>query len=137
MAKTIPFKLITPTAVAYEGEAELVIVVGTEGEEGVLPSHAPFLTALRPGILRANVIENGAPQRLELATSDGFMQALPERVTVLVDEALARDQIDVAAARAEREAAVARQRSLQPQTEPYAWEQAAIDFADAKLALAG
>jgi len=135
--KTIPFKLITPTAVAYEGEAELVIAVGTEGEEGILPSHAPFLTALRPGVLRANVVENGAPKRLEFATSDGFMQALPERVTVLVDEALSRDQIDVAAARAEREAALARQKSLQPQTEPYAREQSAIDFADAKLTLAG
>jgi F-type H+-transporting ATPase subunit epsilon len=53
--KTIPFRLITPVAVAFEGDAELVIAVGTEGEEGILPSHAPFLTALRPGILRAIV----------------------------------------------------------------------------------
>jgi F0F1-type ATP synthase epsilon subunit len=30
--KTIPFRLITPVSVAYEGDAELVIVVGTEGE---------------------------------------------------------------------------------------------------------
>ena len=57
MANTIPFKLITPTPVAFEGDAELVIAVGTEGEEGILPSHAPFLTALRPGVLRANVVE--------------------------------------------------------------------------------
>ena len=44
--QTIPFRLITPIAVAFEGDAELVIGVGTEGEEGILPSHAPFLTAL-------------------------------------------------------------------------------------------
>jgi len=84
---TIPFKLITPTAVAFEGEAELVIAVGTEGEEGILPSHAPFLTALRPGVLRANVVEGGNTRRIEFATGEGFMQALPDRVTVLVDDA--------------------------------------------------
>jgi F-type H+-transporting ATPase subunit epsilon len=137
MAKTIPFKLITPTAVAYEGEAELVIAVGTEGEEGILASHAPFLTALRPGVLRANVDEGGAPKRLEFATGQGFMQALPDRVTVLVDEALSRDRVDVAAARAELEAALDHLKSLQPQTAEYAREQAVVDFAQAKLALAG
>jgi F-type H+-transporting ATPase subunit epsilon len=135
--KTIPFKLITPTAVAYEGEAELVIAVGTEGEEGILASHAPFLTALRPGILRASVLENDTAKRLEFATSEGFMQALPDRVTVLVDAALDRDHVELAATRAELEAALERQRSLQPQTPEYAREQAAIDFAGAKLALAG
>ena len=137
MAKTIPFKLITPTAIAYEGEAELVIAVGTEGEEGILASHAPFLTALRPGVLRANVDEGGAPKRLEFATGQGFMQALPDRVTVLVDEALSRDRVDVTAARAELEAALERLKSLQAQTAEYAREQAVVDFAQAKLALAG
>ena len=48
MANTIPFKLITPLRVAFEGDAELVIAVTTEGEEGILPQHAPFLAALKP-----------------------------------------------------------------------------------------
>jgi len=135
--KTIPFRLITPVNVAFEGDAELVIGVGTEGEEGILPSHAPFLTALRPGILRANVASGGAATRLEFATSEGFMQALPDRVVVLVDAALQRDQIDVAAARADLEAATERQKSLTPQTAEYAREQSTIDYANARLALAG
>ncbi len=133
---TIPFRLITPVAVAYEGEAELVIAVGTEGEEGILPSHAPFLTALRPGILRANVVENGETVRLEFATSDGFMQALPDRLVVLVDAAISRDKIDSAVARAELEAATDRQKVLTPQTAVYAGEQSLIDFANARLTLA-
>ncbi len=54
------------------------------------------MAALKPGVLRANVVEDGATTRLELATSEGFMQALPDRVTVLVDEALAFDDVDVA-----------------------------------------
>ena len=137
MANTIPFRLITPVAIAYEGDAELVIAVGTEGEEGILPSHAPFLTALRPGVLRANVVEGGEPKRLEFATSDGFLQALPDRVTVLVDAALSRDQIDVAAAKADLDAATERQKTLTPQTAEYAREQSLIDFANARIALAG
>jgi F-type H+-transporting ATPase subunit epsilon len=127
--------LITPAQIAFEGDAELIIGVGTEGEEGILASHAPFLTALRPGILRANVAQNEAVKRLEFATSEGFMQALPDRVTVLVDAALRRDEIDVDAARRELAEALERQKSAAVQTPEYAREQATIDFANAKLAL--
>ncbi len=137
MAKTSPFKLITPAQIAFEGDAELVIGVGTEGEEGILPSHAPFLTALRPGILRANVVEGGTSKRLEFATSEGFMQALPDRLTVLVDAAVTREQIDRDAAKRELDAAQDKMKSLTPQTPEYEREQAIVDFANAKLTLAG
>jgi F-type H+-transporting ATPase subunit epsilon len=122
MANTVPFKLITPKQVVFEGDAELVIAVTTEGEEGILPQHAPFLAALKPGVLRANVVKDGAASRLELATSQGFMQALPDRVTVLVDEALKFEDIDVAKTREDLAAA----------TDP-----AAMEFANAKLRLTG
>jgi F-type H+-transporting ATPase subunit epsilon len=135
MANTVPFKLITPTKVVFDGQAELVIAVTTEGEEGILPSHAPFLAALKPGCLRANVRQNGATTRLELATTAGFMQALPDRVTVLVDEAVAFDDIDVAATRSELLNATQR---LETATgEELAREQAIIGFANAKLRVTG
>ncbi len=136
MASTVPFKLITPTRTIFDGDAELVIAVTTEGEEGILPSHAAFLSALKPGVLRANVVENGTARRLELATSEGFMQALPDRVTVLVDDAAAFDDVDVAQTRRELEDAIQR---LQDAGEGHvaAREQAAIDFANAKLRLTG
>ena len=135
-ASTIPFKLITPTKVVFEGDAELVIAVTTEGEEGILPHHAPFLAALKPGVLRANVVAEGKTDRLELATSEGFMQALPDRVTVLVDDALTFEEVDVAAARTELAEATERQKAA---AEPHiaAREQAVIDFANAKLRLTG
>ncbi len=136
MANTIPFRLITPTQVAYEGDAELVIAVGTEGEEGILPSHAPFLTALRPGVLRANVVENGVQKRVEFATGEGFMQALPERVSVLVDAALTSDEIDLEAARKELEAATEQLRGLAPYSPEAARERVRADFATAKLTVA-
>ncbi len=133
---TVPFKLITPTKVIFDGEAELVIAVTTEGEEGILAHHAPFLSALKPGVLRANILENGTPKRLELATGEGFMQALPDRVTVLVDDALAFEEVNVAQTRSELEEATERQKAA---AEPhvFAREQAIIDFANAKLRLTG
>jgi F-type H+-transporting ATPase subunit epsilon len=119
---TGPFKLVSPAKLIFEGDAELVIAVTTEGEEGILPRHAPFLAALKPGVLRANIVENGAPRRLELATGEGFMQALPDRVTVLVDQAVAFEEVDVAQARAELADAP---------------DAAAAEFARAKLQLTG
>ena len=132
----LPFKLITPIKTVFEGDAELVIAVTTEGEEGILAQHAPFLSALKPGVLRANITENGATRRLELATSEGLMQALPDSLTVLVDDALTFEEVDVAAARVELAEATERQKAA---TEPhvYAREQAIIDFANAKLRLTG
>lgn len=122
MPNTVPFRLITPTQVVFAGDAELVIAVGTEGEEGILPMHAPFLTALKPGVLRANVVDSGGGRRLELATGEGFMQAFPNRVTVLVDRALHIEDVDVTQAQEELAAAT---------------EQSVIDFANAKLRLTG
>lgn len=137
MPGTIPFKLITPARLVFDGDAELVIAVTTEGEEGILPKHAPFLAALKPGILRANVVENGATVRLELATGAGFMQALPDRVTVLIDEALRFEDVDVATTREELADAIERQKAASAESPAYAAAQAEVDFANAKLRLTG
>lgn len=134
---TVAFVLITPRAVKFDGEADLVIGVGTEGETGILPSHAPYLTALKPGLLRANVIENGSPKRLELATGEGFLQALPGKITVLTDAALEASDVDVASTRTELSAAEEEQRATGGDLAAYARAQAKIDFANAKLRVAG
>jgi F-type H+-transporting ATPase subunit epsilon len=135
VANAIPFTLVTPLAVKFDGEAELVIAVGTEGEEGVLPSHAPFVTALKPGVLRANVRNGAETTRLELATSEGFMQALPGKVIVLADQALTADEVDIAQTRADLAAAQEAQKQAGNDTTAFLREQAKIDFANAKLRL--
>jgi F-type H+-transporting ATPase subunit epsilon len=137
MASTVPFKLITPAAVAFEGEAELVIATGTEGEFGILPKHAPFLTALKPGVMRANVAGEHGTTRLELATGEGFLQALPDRVTMIVDAAVGGDAVDRAATREELEAATQRQKAAGSDLEAWRREQAIIEFALAKLRVSG
>jgi F-type H+-transporting ATPase subunit epsilon len=87
VGNTFSLRVITPAQVVFEGQATLVTVVTTEGEEGFFSRHAPFLTALKPGCTRANVVIDGMSGRLELATGEGFVYALPDSVTVLVEEA--------------------------------------------------
>ena len=139
MANAVPFTLITPLAVKFDGEAELVIAVGTEGEVGILPSHAPYLTALRPGVLRANVREAGgeATRRLELACSEGFLQALPGKVTILADAALGSDEIDIGQARTDLAAAQDELKAAGGDLAAHRRAQTKIDFANARLAVAG
>jgi F-type H+-transporting ATPase subunit epsilon len=142
MASVLALRLVTPTQVVFDGDAELVIAVTTEGEEGILPRHAPFLAALKPGVLRANVLRRaqdggGAASRLELATNEGFMEVLPDRVTVLVDEALRFEEVVVAAARDDLAKAVERQKAAGDDRELFEREQGSIDFANAKLRLTG
>lgn len=134
---TVPFKLITPREIAFEGEAELVIATGTEGEIGILPKHAPFLTALRPGVMRANVREGGMLRRLELATGEGFLQALPDRITMIVEAAIDGDAVDRAKTREELQAALDRQKAAGTDLAAWRREQVAIDFANAKLRVSG
>jgi F-type H+-transporting ATPase subunit epsilon len=138
LANAIPFQLITPLSVKFDGEAELVIAVGTEGEVGILPSHAPYLTALRPGVLRANVSEaGGGTHRLELALSEGFMQALPGKVTILADAALDRDEIDIAQARADLAAAQEEQKAAGGDLPAQRRAMTKADYANARLTVAG
>jgi F-type H+-transporting ATPase subunit epsilon len=134
---SVPFKLITPVDVKFDGEAELVIAVGTEGETGILPHHAPYLTTVRPGLLRANVIDGDHTKRLELATGEGFLQVLPDRVTLLVDAALSGKEVDIDKARHELREAHERQAAAVGDLEAHRREQYAIDFATAKLHVAG
>ena len=70
----------------YEGEAGFLIAQGGDGELGILPGHAPLLTTLQPGPLVIKDAVGGADKAL-LVVSGGFLEVLPDRVTVLADAA--------------------------------------------------
>src|SRR5215469_1206895 len=98
MPATFALSLITPAEVKFEGTAEIVVAPGAAGDLAALANHAPMLTTLRIGVLRAKV-EGG--RSIEYAVNAGFMQILPDKVLVLTDVAVAPNQIDVDATRAE------------------------------------
>ena len=85
--------LVTPEGAAYEGECEMLIVPGEAGEIGVLARHAPLMTILKPGPLRIQEVYGGPEQ--VLFVGGGFLEVLPERVTVLADVAEHADEISV------------------------------------------
>jgi F0F1-type ATP synthase epsilon subunit len=75
--------------------------------------------------------------RLELATGEGFLQALPDKITVLTDAALDADEIDVTSSREELAAATEEQKNAGGDLTAWKRAQAKIDFAAAKLKVVG
>jgi len=95
--------LVTPDGPAYEGEAEMIIVPGADGEIGVLARHAPLIATLKAGSTRIHVGEGA--DVMEFATGPGFFQVLQDRAIALVDDAVNANEIDDARAREQLEAA--------------------------------
>ena len=91
----ITLKIVTPDH-AMEYEADEVTLPGVEGEFGVLPGHTPFFTALRTGEMW---YRNGSEKHL-LAVSVGFVEVLPDRVTVIAHVAERAEDLDQARAEA-------------------------------------
>ncbi|HEY8816667.1 MAG TPA: ATP synthase F1 subunit epsilon [Candidatus Dormibacteraeota bacterium] len=77
----------------FEGEVEFIIARGADGELGVLARHAPLMTILKPGPLRIQETYGGDEQ--VLFVGGGFLEVLPERVTVLADIAEHAEEISV------------------------------------------
>ena len=87
-------RVITPEEVIYDGEADLVVARIADGDLGVLVDHSPLVSTVEVGEVR---IREGEDQ-LVYATSDGFFKVSENLVQVLVEEAVAVDEIDVDAA---------------------------------------
>ena len=80
----------------FEGEVDFMVANGAEGEFGVLSRHAPMMTILKPGPLR--IQETGGGPEQVLFVGGGFVEVLPERVTVLADVAEHAEEISIEAA---------------------------------------
>jgi len=93
MADKLQFELVSPERLLLSEPVGMVVVPGTEGNFGVLPGHALFISAVRPGVV--NVYENGLPIVTgRIFVSGGFAEVTPERCIVLVDEALPISSLD-------------------------------------------
>ena len=97
----IHLEVITPEKRVYEDDVDMVIAPGSEGYLGILPHHAPLLTALGPGEFR---VKKGGTEEI-LAVFGGFMDVRGDRVVVLTDEAEPAAEIDAQRAQQAREAA--------------------------------
>lgn len=82
-------------------QVEVLVVPGVEGEMAILPNHSPLLTVLKPGEIR--IVKDGEDSFI--AVSGGFMEVMPEKVTILADTAERLDEIDIERAEAALKAA--------------------------------
>ncbi len=97
MSATLHFEFVSPERVLFSGEVDQVDLPGVEGDMGILAGHAPLVTPLRPGIL---TIYNGG-SREAVVVIGGFAEVGPAGLTVLADQAVARDEFDTATLTAE------------------------------------
>ena len=89
--KMFKLKIISPDRIFYEGEASMIELKTSEGEVGIYKNHIPMTMILVPGILR--ITEQDGVK--EAALHSGFIEVLPEEVTILAEIAEWPDEIDV------------------------------------------
>ena len=91
MAGTVDFELVSPERLLLSAPVEMVVVPGAEGDFGVLPGHAPFISTVRAGVIS---IWNGGAVERRVFVAGGFAEVDPERCTVLAEEAVGLEDAD-------------------------------------------
>jgi F-type H+-transporting ATPase subunit epsilon len=129
----LKLEIVTPEKKVFDESVDSVTVPTASGEAGILPNHAPLISALKPGILSYS--NKGTTERL--AVAGGFVEVSSNRVSVLTDSAESASEIDADAARAAREEAekalAARATAAVEETEA---DRERLDAANARLQLA-
>jgi F-type H+-transporting ATPase subunit epsilon len=102
MAETLHFELVSPERKLVSTAATQVQIPGAAGDFTAMPKHAPFLTTLRPGVVKV-VGEKGVE---EFVVTGGFAEVSPTSATILAELAVPkgegdRDMIASLVARAE------------------------------------
>jgi F-type H+-transporting ATPase subunit epsilon len=124
-------EVVTAERELYNGEADMVIAPGTEGELGILPRHAALLTTLKVGEM---LIRLGGAEE-PLFVSGGFLEVSNNTVTVLAETAEHAEEIDQARAEAARRHAQERLAQAQSDLERAELE-GALERAVARLRIA-
>jgi F-type H+-transporting ATPase subunit epsilon len=104
--RTFNLSLVTPEGPAFEGDVEMLIVPGADGEIGVLARHAPLVALLNAGSTRI-YRDRASDDVVEFATGPGFFKVEQDRALALVDDAVDARKIDDARAREQLEEAQA------------------------------
>ena len=70
MSDQFNYELVTPEKIYLEGDAQMVVLPGAEGDLGVLPNHSNIITSLRPGIIKVT----NSDQTQSLFVEEGFIK---------------------------------------------------------------
>ena len=116
-------EVVTDERMVFEDDVSMVVAPGIEGQLGILPHHAPLMTALAWGEL---IIHREGQEDEFIAIGGGFMEVGPEHVTILADSAERAEEID------ELRAEEARQRARETMAQKHRED---ADFVRAEAAL--
>lgn len=84
MAKSFQVDVVSPEAIVWSGEAELVVARTSDGELGIMADHEPMMGALTTGAVSVQA-ESG--ERTSIGVHGGFIQVLNNQVTLITDRA--------------------------------------------------
>jgi F-type H+-transporting ATPase subunit epsilon len=104
MAETLKLEIVTPQAIAFSEDVEMVTLPGIEGQFGVYPQHERLITQIVPGEVIVN--KDGADRYL--AIGEGMAEVTADRVSIVTDMAIPAEKIDEAAVEEARTRAAAR-----------------------------
>jgi F-type H+-transporting ATPase subunit epsilon len=121
----LTLEIVTPDRALVSAEVDEVQLPGSEGYFGVLPGHTPMLATLQVGEMWYRI----GQEKHHLVIAFGFVEVMPDRVTVLAQIAERAEDIDVD--RAERAMQRAKERVGVPGTAP----RSDVDFERARLAM--
>jgi F-type H+-transporting ATPase subunit epsilon len=91
------FELVSPERLLFAGEVDSVVVPASEGQITVLKDHAPFMSTMKPGVVE--VSDGARTQRLFVR--GGFADVSAKGLTILAEQAVPVEELDLAAINAE------------------------------------
>ncbi|MFT5585729.1 MAG: F-type H+-transporting ATPase subunit epsilon [Cognaticolwellia sp.] len=124
-------EIVTPTAVVFAGTVDEVKAPGFLGEFGVLPGHTPFLSVVTPGVVE--LITAGKVEKFVVGR--GFVEAGPDRLTVLADSVEPAEGVDQKAAAELLETSEKLLASEAPGSDAYIMAKRDAELAHARLQL--
>lgn len=105
MTETLKLEIVTPQAVVFSEDVEMVTLPGVEGEFGVYPEHVHLITQIVPGEIS---VQHAGGRASFLAVGEGLVEVTARRVAIVTDMAIAADRIDEAKVEEARQRAAAR-----------------------------
>jgi F-type H+-transporting ATPase subunit epsilon len=96
---SVRLDFVSQDHMVFSGEVNEILAPGIDGELGILPRHAPMITVLAPGEVQ---VKREGQEDIFFAVSGGWMEVLPNQVTILARTAERSDEIDVQRAEAAR-----------------------------------
>lgn len=102
MERTLLCEIVTPERIVYANEVRMVVAPTIDGEIGIMPLHAPLVSALKPGEIR---VMHGDDKVEWFAIAGGYIQVHEDKVIILADHAASSSQIDAERARQALESA--------------------------------